>query len=212
MIEFLSNWAKSLGLAIIIVSILEMILPNNKTKKYVRMIFGLYIIFNIIVPFIQNKDILNVSNYNLEEYNNYTLNSDSANNISASSKIEQIYVKELEQDITEKITNLGYKVTTCNAYVKITEKEEDNYIEKIALTVDKTDESQKTDDNNKNENETFENQLVEKIQKINPVNTKINKEEEKTENNNSISKTDILKIKKFLVNEYGVDEKCLKIN
>lgn len=212
MIEFLSDWAKSLGLAIIIVSILEMILPNNKTKKYVRMIFGLYIIFNIIVPFIQNKDILNVSNYNLEEYNNYTLNSDSANNISASSKIEQIYVKELEQDITEKITNLGYKVTTCNAYVKITEKEEDNYIEKIALTVDKTDESQKTDDNNKNENETFENQLVEKIQKINPVNTKINKEEEKTENNNSISKTDILKIKKFLVNEYGVDEKCLKIN
>lgn len=212
MIEFLSNWAKSLGLAIIIVSILEMILPNNKTKKYVRMIFGLYIIFNIIVPFIQNKDILNVSNYNLEEYNNYTLNSDSANNISASSKIEQIYVKELEQDITEKITNLGYKVTTCNAYVKITEKEEDNYIEKIALTVDKTDESQKTEDNNKNENETFENQLVEKIQKINPVNTKINKEEEKTENNNSISKTDILKIKKFLVNEYGVDEKCLKIN
>ena len=110
MIEFLSDWAKSLGLAIIIVSILEMILPNNKTKKYVRMIFGLYIIFNIIVPFIQNKDILNVSNYNLEEYNNYTLNSDSANNISASSKIEQIYVKELEQDITEKITNLGYKV------------------------------------------------------------------------------------------------------
>ncbi|MFR2571213.1 MAG: stage III sporulation protein AF [Clostridia bacterium] len=212
MIEFLSDWAKSLGLAIIIVSILEMILPNNKTKKYVRMIFGLYIIFNIIVPFIQNKDILNISNYNLEEYNNYTLNSDSANNISASSKIEQIYVKELEQDITEKITNLGYKVTTCNAYVKITEKEEDNYIEKIALTVDKTDESQKTDDNNKNENETFENQLVEKIQKINPVNTKINKEEEKTENNNSISKTDILKIKKFLVNEYGVDEKCLKIN
>ena len=212
MIEFLSDWAKSLGLAIIIVSILEMILPNNKTKKYVRMIFGLYIIFNIIVPFIQNKDILNVSNYNLEEYNNYTLNSDLANNISASSKIEQIYVKELEQDITEKITNLGYKVTTCNAYVKITEKEEDNYIEKIALTVDKTDESQKTDDNKKNENETFENQLVEKIQKINPVNTKINKEEEKTENNNSISKTDILKIKKFLVNEYGVDEKCLKIN
>ena len=48
MIEFLSNWAKSLGLAIIVISILEMILPNNKTKKYVRMIFGLYIIFNII--------------------------------------------------------------------------------------------------------------------------------------------------------------------
>ena len=34
MIEFLSDWAKSLGLAIIVISILEMLLPNNKTKKY----------------------------------------------------------------------------------------------------------------------------------------------------------------------------------
>ena len=34
MIEFLSSWAKSLGLTIVIVSILEMLLPNNKTKKY----------------------------------------------------------------------------------------------------------------------------------------------------------------------------------
>ena len=39
MIEFLSAWAKSIGLAIIIISILEMLLPNNKTKKYVRMVF-----------------------------------------------------------------------------------------------------------------------------------------------------------------------------
>ena len=33
MVEFLSSWAKSLGLAIVIVSILEMLLPNNKIKK-----------------------------------------------------------------------------------------------------------------------------------------------------------------------------------
>ena len=31
MIEFLSSWAKSLGVTIVIVSILEMLLPNNKT-------------------------------------------------------------------------------------------------------------------------------------------------------------------------------------
>ena len=42
MIEFLSTWAKNLGLAIIVISILEMLLPNNRTKKYVRMIFGIY--------------------------------------------------------------------------------------------------------------------------------------------------------------------------
>ena len=75
MIEFLSGWAKNLGVVIVIVSIFEMILPNNKTKKYVRMIFGIYIIFNIIAPFVKNKDILDVSAYSVNEYNdNYTIN------------------------------------------------------------------------------------------------------------------------------------------
>ena len=56
MIEFLSSSIKSLGVAIIIVSILEMLLPNNKIKKYIRMVMGIFILFNIIAPFIQNKD------------------------------------------------------------------------------------------------------------------------------------------------------------
>ena len=60
MIEFISSWAKSLGLAIVIVSILEMLLPNNKNKKYIRMIMGIYILFNIVSPFINNKDVLSI--------------------------------------------------------------------------------------------------------------------------------------------------------
>lgn len=68
MIEFLSSWAKGLGVAIVVVSILEMILPNNKTKKYIRMVMGIYIIFNIISPFIENKDILDPSKLDLDTY------------------------------------------------------------------------------------------------------------------------------------------------
>ena len=66
MVEFLSSWAKSLGLAIVIVSILEMLLPNNKTKKYIRMIMGIYILFSIISPFIKNKEILDIGSIDLE--------------------------------------------------------------------------------------------------------------------------------------------------
>ena len=97
MIEFLSNWAKSLGLAIIVISILEMILPNNKTKKYVRMIFGIYIIFNIIAPFVKNKDILDVSAYSVNEYNdNYTINENIlSNDVSANNKIIRIFSKNM---------------------------------------------------------------------------------------------------------------------
>ena len=98
MIEFLSNWAKSLGLAIIVISILEMLLPNNKTKKYVRMVFGIYIIFNIISPFVKNKDILDVSSYDLNEYiGNYTTNQTNGEQSTVNSQIEEIYIGELEK-------------------------------------------------------------------------------------------------------------------
>ena len=68
MIEFISSWAKSLGLAIVIVSILEMLLPNNKNKKYIRMVMGIYILFNIVSPFISNKDIFNIEDLDIEKY------------------------------------------------------------------------------------------------------------------------------------------------
>ena len=215
MIEFLSSWAKSLGLAIIVISILEMLLPNNKTKKYVRMVFGIYIIFNIISPFVKNKDILDVSSYDLNQYiGDYTTNQTNEEQSSVNSRIEEIYIEELEKDITKKIEDLGYQVMTCNVYATLSSENEENYIEEIVLTVEKNEEQE--NEQQENETETIEDKLVNEIQKIKPVNTtigKINKtDEEQNENNQNISNSDIQKIKKFLKEEYGVEETCLKIN
>mgnify|MGYP001625075031 FL=1 len=209
MIEFLSNWAKSLGLAIIIISLLEMILPNNKTKKYVRMVFGIYMILNIVSPFIKNKDILDVNTYDFNEYSNYTINESSLNESSMDNRIEEIYIEELEKDITQKVNALGYQVMTCNVYATLSSQNEENYIEKIELTVEKSETQEQ-------EKETIENKLVNEIQKIKPVNTSIG-EISKNDNNQdnskqNISNNDIQKIKKFLKEEYGVEETCLKIN
>ena len=218
MIEFLSSWAKSLGLAIIVISILEMLLPNNKTKRYVRMVFGLYIIFNIVSPFIKNKDILDVSSYDMNEYiGDYTTNQTQEEQNSVDSQIEEIYIRELEKDITRKVEKLGYQVTTCNVYATLSSENEENYIEQIVLTVEKN-EQQENDQQEKEteQTETIEDKLVEEIQKIKTVNTtigKINKtEEEQEENKQNINNSDIQKIKKFLKEEYGVEERCLKIN
>lgn len=208
MIEFLSAWAKSIGLAIIIISILEMLLPNNKTKKYVRMVFGIYIIFNIISPFIKNKDILDVSTYDFHEYSNYITNQSSMNESSMDSRIEQIYIEELEKDITKKVNDLGYNVTTCNVYATLSSDNEENYIEEIVLTVEKSEKQQ-------NEEETIEDTLVNEIQKIKPINTTIEEVDrniDEQDNKQSISNRDVQKIKKFLKEEYGVEETCLKIN
>ena len=218
MIEFLSNWAKSLGLAIIAISILEMLLPNNKTKKYVRMVFGIYIIFNIISPFVKNKDILDVSSYDLNEYiGDYTTNQTNEEQNSVNNQIEEIYIRELEKDITQKVEELGYQVTTCNVYATLSSKNEENYIEEIVLTVEKSEEQKNGQQGEGTEqSETIEDKLVKEIQKIKPVNTtvgKINKtEKEQEEITQNINNSDIQKIKKFLKEEYGVEETCLKIN
>ena len=218
MIEFLSSWAKSLGLAIIVISILEMLLPNNKTKKYVRMVFGLYIIFNIVSPFIKNKDILDVSSYDMNEYvGNYTTNQTNEEQNSVDRQIEEIYIRELEKDITRKVEKLGYQVITCNVYATLSSQNEENYIEQIVLTVEKNQQQENDQQGNgTGQTETIEDKLVEEIQKIKPVNTtigRINKtEEEQDESKQNINNSDIQKIKKFLKEEYGVEERCLKIN
>ncbi len=218
MIEFLSSWAKSLGLAIIVISILEMLLPNNKTKKYVRMVFGLYIIFNILSPFIRNKDILDVNSYDLNEYiDHYTTSQTNETQNSVNNQVEEIYIRELEKDITQKVESLGYQVTTCNVYATLSSKNEENYIEEIVLTVEKKEEQENNQQGNETEQtETIEDKLVEEIQKIKPVNTTIGKinttNKEQADNKTSINNVDIQKIKKFLKEEYGVEEKCLKIN
>ncbi len=67
MTEVISSWVKGLGLAIIVVSILEMLLPNNKTKKYIRMVMGIYVLFKIIAPFVK-QETFNKDKFNLEEY------------------------------------------------------------------------------------------------------------------------------------------------
>ena len=218
MIEFLSNGAKSLGLAIIVISILEMLLPNNKTKKYVRMVFGLYIIFNILSPFISDKDILNVNSYDFNEYiGDYTTNQTNEEQKSVNNQIEEIYIRELEKDITQKVEKLGYQVTTCNVYATLSSKNEENYIEQIVLTVEKKEEQKNDQQGNEIEqSETIEDKLVNEIQKIKPVNTTVGKinttEKEQDDNKQNINNSDIQKIKKFLKEEYGVEERCLKIN
>ena len=55
--------------------------------------------------------------------------------------------------------------------------------------------------------------MIAEIQKIKPVDTTIKKEEPKKEQEESkVNNADIQNIKKFLIEEYGVNEKCLEIN
>ncbi len=219
MIEFLSGWAKNLGVVIVIVSIFEMILPNNKTKKYIRVVLGIFVMFNIISPFIKNKDKLSSVSIDLENYT--TEQNVTVDQTSMDKRIQDLYEKELEKDIKNKIEEQGYKVASCKVNVTILENEnsnsEENTIQKIKLKIEKKEDIEKSNQDAKN----VENKIVTEIQKIKKVNTTIgnntnnentNNKETDTNNSKKITRQDIQDIKKFIIDEYGVKEKCLEIN
>lgn len=204
MIEFLSSWAKGLGVTIVVVSIFEMLLPNNNTKKYIRMVLGIYVIFNIISPFIQNKEIFDLDHINLEKYQ--TTQTSAVDQTSMDARIQELYEEELERDITKKLQEQGYKVATCKVSAQIAEEEESK-ISKIKLTLEKSEEEPE---------ESVENKIVTEIQNIKKVNTKVKINKDETESSDTqtekVTKADIQDVKKFLIEEYGVSEKCLEIN
>lgn len=205
MIEFISTWVKGLGVAIVIVSIIEMILPNNKTKKYIKMVLEIYIIFNIISPLVKNKDKLNLENLNL---NNYTAStSASVDQTSMNKRIEILYENELEKDITTKLKEKGYELSECKVTAKIDENEnnkDETKISNIKIKVEKKVAKQQEENN-------VENKIVTGIQQIKKVDIGKAKEKE-TKNSSKISKAELEDIKKFLIEEYEVNEKCLEIN
>ena len=227
MVTFLSSWVKNLSLALIVVSILEMILPNNKTKKYIKTIMGLYILFSIISPFIKNSNNLNLSEFNINSYAEgivETSSNEVVNQESMDKRIKKIYVQELEKDITSKIKEKGYTVSNCKVDV---DGIEDGNIKNITVKLKDKNENLNSEENYKNNKINIENVLVEEIQKVkiqvsnnkeeqqsnnSSLEEEENKNESKQDSNSKITKTDIQNIKNFLIEEYGVSEKCLKIN
>ena len=155
MIKFLSSWAKNIGLAVVIASIIEMILPENNTKKYIKLVLGTYILFSVISPFI-GKDI----DFNLDEY--IETSGEEINQESMDRRINELYKEQLEKNITSKVEEQGYIVENCSVDIEITDKVETTKINKISLDV-------KQGENKKISDESIESKVVSEIQKIKEV-------------------------------------------
>lgn len=112
MIDFMSSWAEQIVLAVIITTIIELILPKSKNKKYIQMIIGVYVLFNIISPIIKNKEDFSIEKYNIEDYttsSQYTIDQSSMDE-----RIEKIYIEELEETVITKFEKNGFLVLKCN--------------------------------------------------------------------------------------------------
>ena len=189
---------------------------------------GIYILFNIVSPFINNKDIFNIEDIDLEKYameqeTSSQLQSEEVDQTSMNKRIEELYIEELEKDITKKLEEQGYEVESCKVKATISDEENESGIEEIKNKLKKSENNEEESSNNENSEGNLENKIVTEIQKIKKIDTSINNEtsnkgattdtkNEDNGNSSNVSKTDIQNIKKFLIEEYEVNEKCLKIN
>jgi len=109
MINFISSWAEQIVLAVIVATIIEMILPKSKNKKYIQMVVGVYVLFNIISPIIKNKDNFSIEKYNVAKYQSKY----EVDQTSMDIKLEKIYLKELENTVISKFEENEMQVAKC---------------------------------------------------------------------------------------------------
>ena len=193
MINFLHKWIEQIAIAVILVSIFEMLLPNGNIKKYIKMILGLFVVFSIISPFVDSKALYNLNtNDIIGEYN--LTQQESVND-----KIEDSYIKELENDITKTVEEQGYNVKSCKIDARIYSGDKDAGIKSINIIL--LSKNKKEENNNNSDIET-----------VNKVEIGVNiGDNEKTEGND-ITDKDIKTLKKFLSEHYEIDKKVININ
>jgi len=189
MIESISNWAQTIIVAVISVTIIEMILPKkSNSKKYIQMVGGLFIVFTIISPIISyfsNADDFRESIQSYEKYfetnNSIEVSAEEVNAISEN-QTKSLYLSTLKTDIKNRLLEKGYKVNSLNIEIS---DEDLSKINSISLQIDK----------NKIE--------IEKVNKI---------KENKQEIHSGLTQKEINEIKTYLNLQYSINKNNIKVN
>lgn len=217
MVNWLSNWAEAIIIAVIIATIIEMILPEGSSKKYIKVVTGVYILFTIVSPIITQftGKSLAVSDFlDLDSYINEVKEKETTQNLlqeNNAASIKDIYVGNLKADIQNKLKGKGYTVTTIFLEVG----DDENYtLHKISLSIIK-------DEDKEDNTEENSNAIVNSIEVVNEISISVSNiqhmqestnvvEEEKTKTN--LTSNEKKKIKEYLSSVYEINEKNIVID
>jgi len=126
MIETFKNWISALLCIGIFISILELILPKSKIKKYIYVLVGIVTTITIISPginLLKRDDIAKsvssvVDNFSEDVNINSNTNIDD-NNKSKENIVKNEFIESLKKDIESNLTSSGVKVT--EVYISLAE-------------------------------------------------------------------------------------------
>ncbi len=192
MIASITAWAKSIILAVIIATILEMILPEGNNKKYIKTIIGIYILFTIISPIISklNGGNIQIDTSKYEEYfnmQNYTMASSNV----IDNNLDTAYTSSIKTDIKQRLKEKGYEVQSLKLDIELKDEEKYGTIKSLELDLIKQ----------------HQNNVINKIEKVEISIS--NEQTNKTTSN--ISQSDKNEIKDYLSQTYSIDKKNINI-
>lgn len=144
MINFLSSWAEQIVLAVIIATLFELILPKNKNKKYIQMVIGVYVLFNIISPILETEQVFSFDEYNIEKDN--VVSGGVLDQTSMDERIEKIYLDELEDTVITKFEKQGFKVKKCTIDAELDSSRKNAGIHLITVKLETTENSEQIDE------------------------------------------------------------------
>lgn len=204
MLEWLKLWANQVIVAVIIAVIFELIIPNGKNKKYIKMVINLYVLFVLINPIISKFakiEEFNLSKYDYEKYINNQVSKQTSSNLNSEELIQNTYEKSIKEDIIKKLEANGYNASNISIHINNSKGENYGQINWIKLSVAKIVESDAIVVLEQNNSSI-------QINRIENVN--INSEEK--DKKKALKKSEIEKLKKILAQEYNIPKENIEIN
>lgn len=198
MINFINSWAQGIILAVIIATIIEIILPEGKNKKYVKTVIGIYILFTIIYPLINKFTKLNINT--LIENTTKQMSTYQENNslkIDTDKYIESTYKKKIEEDIKNKANEKNLNITFLNVYIETEDENRYGMLNNLVMKVEKG----KTKEKNSNT-----------VNQIKEVNISKNVQNNETIENKTVTEKEINEFKEYINATYYLKKEKIHIN
>ena len=113
MISNISEWAKAIIIAVMCGTVLEMIIPEGKNKKYIKVVIGVYILFCIINPVIGKS--LNFNEISLDKYiSNTPEKENTTNEKNNNNNVNKLFKENMKKQIKNELNINGYDSDNIN--------------------------------------------------------------------------------------------------
>ena len=195
MVSSISSWAQGIIIAIIVGSIIQMLLPENKNKKYIKLVIGVYILFYIINPVVGKQ--LNFNEFSLDEYLNVEAETNSEETNIYGNTVKETFKNKVIYNIRSQLNSKGYE--SNNIKVEI-----DDECNILKIVIKDVCENNKKSNNDEKNNE--ESQIV-----INKVDTNIDSVDIKEEKVKGMAIIDKNNLIDYLSENYQIDKKNIII-